>query len=504
MIRTLALAAFITLPATGAAAAQDSPGSRQETLLILHTNDLHDHVRPDYDGVGGLPFVAGFVHDVRSRRNDVLVVDAGDVAEKGDLVARKTSSKMVFTALSRIGYHAWAPGNHDHDFGVDALRTFTDLAGTDILCINLFNGNGELEFPASKIYEVDGVRVGVIGAIEPRDTRSLDLEGTARAMAAEASRLKPDTDIIVALVHISAPHSAQISKVAMDIDVFVSGHSHEAITEAIQVPGTGALIVQSGSYAENVGWLELELDLEDRRIVDHETKLVAMDHETIAPDLEMLEWVRRQELELAPEALEVVGWAPREITRVEVGYMAAEGIRLASKADVGFNQTEQVVRAALPAGLLDHNAVYRTGGERGLDLVEVELTGQEITNYLQLLRTSRQYQTQWSGFRATMEAGTISTDLEPHRIYRAVMPRREWETRFLRLFERLAAEPRRWADVPALDRAIAAAPIALTWTDAVLALLERWNAAGISITEGIRAIAAETGQEGFPVAPSGM
>ncbi|HEY5553189.1 MAG TPA: metallophosphoesterase, partial [Opitutaceae bacterium] len=74
------------------------------SLLILHTNDIHDHVRAGDGGLGGLPYVAGYIRQVRSERDDVLVLDAGDVAEKGDLVAHRTHSKMTYELLRRIGY----------------------------------------------------------------------------------------------------------------------------------------------------------------------------------------------------------------------------------------------------------------------------------------------------------------------------------------------------------------------------------------------------------------
>lgn len=113
-----------------AASAHAGPASEHGTasLWILHTNDIHDHLRPGYDGVGGLPFVSGYIRDVKESMTNVMVLDAGDVAEKGDLFARKTGSEIVFKALSRIGYHAWTPGNHDHDFGIEALHRFTELA----------------------------------------------------------------------------------------------------------------------------------------------------------------------------------------------------------------------------------------------------------------------------------------------------------------------------------------------------------------------------------------
>jgi 2',3'-cyclic-nucleotide 2'-phosphodiesterase (5'-nucleotidase family) len=51
-------------------------------LLILHTNDLHDHVRAGEIRLGGLPYVSGYVKQVRARRSDVLLVDAGTWRKK--------------------------------------------------------------------------------------------------------------------------------------------------------------------------------------------------------------------------------------------------------------------------------------------------------------------------------------------------------------------------------------------------------------------------------------
>lgn len=477
------------------AARSDSGGSAaatEKTLLILHTNDIHDRLRADYDGNGGLPFIAGFIQDVRHSRDDVLVLDAGDVAEKGDLVARRTGSDLVFEAMGRVGYHAWAPGNHDHDFGIEALHRFTELAGMDILCINLFKEDGSLEFAPSNVYTIDGVRVGVIGAIAPRSERSLDLQGTAEAMGREAARLRPSTDLVVALIHIGARDAQFISGLAPDIDVFITGHSHELLSEPVQTP-SGALVVQTGSYAENVGWLELRLDLPGRRVLSHDYRVVPMEHTSVRPDLAMLEWIRLKELELAPEALEVVSWSPRVISYLEVGILAAEGLRRAYGADVALNHTASVVRAPLPAGVLDWNAIYRTGGERGNALVEVELTGEEVESYVRGMSTSEWLPTQWAGFHASGSGAEFVTDLVPGRTYTVVMPLREWETRFLRLFERVMEDPSAFPGVEPLRRTPTVTE-AEGWTEAVVALLKEWEAGDQTLDRGIAELARVTGQ----------
>jgi len=463
-------------------------------LLILHTNDIHDHLRVDYDGVGGLPFISGFVRDVRALRNDVIVLDAGDVAEKGDLVARKTKSELTFEALARIGYNAWAPGNHDYDFGIEALRKFTDLAGMDIVCINLLKEDGSLEFEPSKIYKINGLRVGVIGAIEPRDQPHLNLEETAMAIARESQRLKPETDIILALVHISAHNSSYISEIAPDIDIFISGHSHEEIREAIVVPKTGALIVQAGYYANYVGSLDLTIDIRNRKILSYDYQLGEMNHLKIAPDLEMIEWVRQKELDMVPEAQKIVSWSPRVLNHFEVGYLAAEALRKATESDIAFNHTARTIRSHLPAGILDLNAIYRTGGEYGKQLITIELKGSEIHSYLQGLQMGKWMQTQWSGFHAIVNEEIIKSDLDMDKKYRVVMPKREWERRFLNLLSWLDRNPQNWPGVSVPERPLNPILLEITWTDAMVYLLTDWNQKGIGVVEGLKTIIQETGQ----------
>jgi 2',3'-cyclic-nucleotide 2'-phosphodiesterase (5'-nucleotidase family) len=450
--------------------------ARTDTVLILHTNDIHAHLRADYDGSGGLPFVSGYIDRERSKRSDVLVLDAGDVAEKGDLVAFATDCELVYEAMGRIGFDAGAPGNHDHDFGVPQLHRFAALADPmRMLCINLVDENGVPEFAPSSVFEVDGVRVGVIGMIVPREEYGLDRKATAEAMAREAERLEAEVDLTVAVCHESSERCADISRAAPQIDVFISGHSHEVLPEAVVVPETGARIVQAGSYAEFVGRLELTIDLENRTILEADSELVAMRHDTIPCDIDMLEWIRAKERELTPEAGRLIGWTDTILNYRQLADLGAAALRESTGADVAFCAPGQIIRATLPVGLIDVNAIFRTGGERGHRVIETQLTGSEIETYLLGMEKSDWYQTSWAGFRASLvDAGddvAILTSLGADRTYRVVMPEKEWNTRFLRLMDRVRKDPDRWKlTVPEVIPDIT--PADTSFTESVTAYLE--------------------------------
>ncbi len=467
MVRHAVLAVLALAGAT-------SSRGEDKTLVLLYTNDLHDHVRADYDGSGGLAYVAGYIQSVRSRRADVLVLDAGDAMEKGDLVAFRTRSRLTCEAMGRVGYDAFAPGNHDTAYGDEHIESCAALApNMAVLAVNLLKADGTARFPASKVFTRSGLKVGVIGVFKPRDELSLDLEETAERVATEARRLEGDVHLIVVVAHLGSRDCARLSRAARTVDVFVSAHTHEALHRPQIVPETGAIVVQAGAYAEYVGRLELRVDTETEEILGYDGTLVPMDHSVTPRDEEMQAWVAKVEQEVAPGASRRVATTERALSYLEIAWLGAEGLRSAAGVDVGFCHASQIVRATLPLGDVDVNAIFRTGGQRAHDVVEVTLSGAEIRAYVEGLANSRWGETQWSGFRGryVRDGGRVrlESSLDPLRSYRVAMPEKEWDTRFLRYF-------RQSGDVEGVDvgRVLGLRPprIPTSFTEGVVALLE--------------------------------
>ena len=153
-LRPAALAVTAWLACSAAHAATD-------TVLVLYTNDIHDHVRPGPNGRGGMPYVSGYAKQVRATRPDVLLLDAGDVVSKGDWVAYATKGEITYEALGRAGYAAVAPGNHDFDYGLPQLLRYASISGLPLLCANAAQSDGSpLSLPKSRIVDVDDVKVG--------------------------------------------------------------------------------------------------------------------------------------------------------------------------------------------------------------------------------------------------------------------------------------------------------------------------------------------------------
>jgi len=406
--------------------------SATDTVLILYTNDFHDHIRAGYGGVGGMPYVSGYIRSAARGRKDALILDAGDVMEKGDMLAFQTQSRVMYEAMGRIGYHAGVMGNHDGAYGIPHLKACAALAGYDLLCLNLVAPDGTRPLPASTVLDVDGVKVGIVGLLTEKDY-TLPLAESVRLLADEAARLDEQAHLVVAVCHLGSGPCRAISPEAPAVDVFVSGHTHEALREPRIVDETGAIIVQAGRYAQYVGRLEVTLDLDTEAILRTKGELVEMQHDAVPCDRAMEAWIQEQEQALCPEADRVVGRTHQALGQVEVARLAAAALRERAGADVGFCHSAKVMRSGLPAGCIDVNALFLTGGQRGHTIVSVDLAGKDIVNYLNDLAARNNGRTQWSGFRATSETSTsrvrtYTTDLQPERMYKVVLPKREWDS----------------------------------------------------------------------------
>src|SRR5215467_14535158 len=95
------------------------PGFLGETathIVVMHTNDLHGQLLPR-DGIGGMAEIATIM---RNARPD-LILDAGDIST-GTFLSDDFKGAPTIDAMNAIGYTSGTIGNHEFDYGQDALR----------------------------------------------------------------------------------------------------------------------------------------------------------------------------------------------------------------------------------------------------------------------------------------------------------------------------------------------------------------------------------------------
>ena len=106
------------LPAMGSAA------SKSSHFTILHTNDVHSRLEPfpmdgtRNQGLGGVAARAALIAAIRKEKEDVLLLDAGDIFQ-GTPYFNMYKGEPEIKAMSMMGYDAATMGNHDFDGGIE-------------------------------------------------------------------------------------------------------------------------------------------------------------------------------------------------------------------------------------------------------------------------------------------------------------------------------------------------------------------------------------------------
>jgi 5'-nucleotidase len=161
----------------GIAASSHTPEGGRMTFTILHTNDIHGHLTQwqGWEGglkgktIGGFGRLAGAVVRARKEAGEgVLLLDAGDLL--GDtMIADLTQGKALVEALNFLKYDALTVGNHEPDFGTEALRERMDEAKFPTVAANLVERKGGKLFTKPYVVKkVGGVSVGVLGLAYPK------------------------------------------------------------------------------------------------------------------------------------------------------------------------------------------------------------------------------------------------------------------------------------------------------------------------------------------------
>ena len=132
-----------------------------EQVTILGVNDMHANI-------DGMPQLATFVKQERQNTPGLLLMAAGDSRTGNPYVdnGNRPGIPMV-TLMNHIGFDLSTFGNHEFDSGVAALRDYINSAEFDFVCANIFTTDTQgIEVKPYKIFERNGVRIGVLGLVQ--------------------------------------------------------------------------------------------------------------------------------------------------------------------------------------------------------------------------------------------------------------------------------------------------------------------------------------------------
>ncbi len=307
---------------------------KSQELTIYHTNDMHSKLTgygpereysPDVINNdltrGGFARLATIFKN--SDTNKTLIVDAGDFFMGSLFHAAEEETGFQLNLMKNIGYDVVTIGNHEFDFGPEILGNilnkskekggFPEIVLSNIIFDKESNLDDKLEHIYNQkdikpytIIEKNGLKIGIFGlmGINAADvapaSKPVSFENPEKIAEQTVNELKTkhQTDIIVCLSHGGVypktdgtyyGEDVDLATNVSGIDIIISGHTHVPTPKEIKINNT--YIVQTGSYADNLG--EINLKIENKKITNFAFRLIPVD-DKIKGDTETTELINKQ------------------------------------------------------------------------------------------------------------------------------------------------------------------------------------------------------------------
>lgn len=398
--------------------------AQEVNIKILGTSDIHGRVVPwSYgadveDKSGSYAQIATYVKDVRKNNKNVVLVDVGDAIQDNQVDVFAKDKKYykdhpIPKVLNEMKYDVFVLGNHEFNFGMEALdEILKDIKAKKLTANFYYKKNDKRYIDATTIIEKDGVKLGIIGLSTPmsvkfeEDTGNLkDMKFTSPTEEArtQVEKLKAKgVDAIIAVTHMGIDNENNIPDTGMrdvinavdGIDVVIAGHMHKDVpSETIK----NTLITEPHRYGTVVSEVDLTFDINDKK----EVKLVKKESKTVPvkaleEDKKIVEIYKPYHEKLRELNNVVIGQTANEMVPQETKH----GVSAAFSKDTGLssfiNDVEQHYSGAdVVTFSFDHQKARMDKGDikkkdiifnyryAGGDVTVYELTGKQLKEYME-------------------------------------------------------------------------------------------------------------------------
>ena len=398
--------------------------AQEVNIKLLGTSDIHGRVVPwSYgadveDKSGSYAQIATYVKDVRKNNKNVVLVDVGDAIQDNQVDVFAKDKKYykdhpVPKVLNEMKYDVFVLGNHEFNFGMEALdEILKDIKAKKLTANFYYKKNDKRYIDATTIIEKDGVKLGIIGLSTPmsakfeEDTGNLkDMKFTSPTEEArtQVEKLKAKgVDAIIVIAHMGIENENKIPDTGMrdvinavdGIDVVIAGHMHKDVpSETIK----NTLITEPHRYGTVVSEVDLTFDINDKK----EVKLVKKESKTVPvkeleADKKIAEIYKPYHEKLRELNNVVIGQTENEMVPQETKH----GVSAAFSKDTGLssfiNDVEQHYSGAdVVTFSFDHQKARMDKGDikkkdiifnyryAGGDVTVYELTGKQLKEYME-------------------------------------------------------------------------------------------------------------------------
>ncbi len=366
-----------------------TPGSPEAYALTCV--DFADLARA-YGRMGGLDRVATVVKAIRAARPDALLLDGGDTWQ-GGYVANETGGQDMVDAMNLLAPDAMT-SHWEFTLGKDRVDEIVEGLAFPFLGANIFDAEwNEPAYEPYKIFERGGAKIAVIGQAFPylpianpkwmfpslsfgvREERMAEMVAEVREAGA---------DCVVVLSHNGFDVDRKMAGRVEGIDVILTGHTHDALPEPVQVGKT--MLLATGSNGKFVA--RLDLDVRDGAVKGFRHKLIPIFSDAIAPDPEMAALVDETRAPHEAKLREVLGTTDALLYRRgnfngSWDDLICQALIEEREADIAFSPGFRWGPSLLPGAEITREDVFNATAMSYPAAYRVEMTGATIREILE-------------------------------------------------------------------------------------------------------------------------
>lgn len=260
-----------------------------QQFVIMHTNDTHSMIDPDFDGNGGILRRKAIIDSIRNASPENILIDAGDVVQ-GTPYFSLFKGEPEYALMDSLGYDIMILGNHEFDNGMEdiaknyrflkAAKISTNYDLTDTPLDGLFEPYIIRNFGGKKVAFL-GINLDPVGMIAAANSEGIVYHDPYVYSDSIAGLLKEsgEADAVVVVSHIGYKYTrgkendVELIGKSRNIDLLIGGHSHTAINPGQKnspewdIPNAdGKLITvcQTGGSGKTLGVIDVCFDDEGK------------------------------------------------------------------------------------------------------------------------------------------------------------------------------------------------------------------------------------------------
>ena len=391
-------------------------------IKVLSLNDFHGALLEQKDTPGAAKLATFLQQERLSNPKGTILVSAGDMFQ-GSVRSNILRGKPVVDMMNQMGFVAMALGNHEFDWGMDAMREQIQGSHFKWVAANIRDKNTGGSIPNTTPYTIvkaNGINVGIIGMTTPETAYTSSIKVVSKFDFIEPKLVlggviedarKAGAQVVIVISHLgSSPGVAitgevvELADFAGSLDAIVSGHTHEKVAGKVN----GIPVVQALTRGKYVGEIKLYYSPDKGKVVFSTVRTLAVDPSKLTANRKMEKTMERYAKKAKVIEQTVLAETKRPLVHDRhtfslLGEFFTDAVRKEMQVDVAFANGGGL-RRTLEQGRITLGDLYEVLPFDN-QIMTMQLTGQQIIDVLDYGIANKTYgYMQFSGLQVQFDA----------------------------------------------------------------------------------------------------